>query len=135
VTVRMRGVMEKCSFCVQRIAQAKIKYKNEWAKAGGTASGKPNYSIPDGAVVTACQQACPAQAIVFGDLNDPTSKVSKLHAARVSYGLLEELNTKPRLKYMARVRNPGVEQGTGDHGHGEGHGEHASNDRKNGAQA
>jgi molybdopterin-containing oxidoreductase family iron-sulfur binding subunit len=139
VTVRMRGVMEKCSFCVQRIAQAKIKYKNEWAKAGGTASGKPNYSIPDGAVVTACQQACPAQAIVFGDLNNANSKVSKLHAARVSYGLLEELNTKPRLKYMARVRNPGVDHGAGDHGHdhgsGDGHGGHANNGTQNGAQA
>ena len=137
VTVRMRGVMEKCTFCVQRIAQAKIKYKNEWVKAGGTASGKPNFSIPDGAVQTACQQACPAQAIVFGDLNDPNSQVSKLHAAKVSYGMLEELNVKPRLKYMARVRNPAVDHGAHDHGHGgsdHGHGEHADAGR-NGAQA
>jgi len=76
---------------------------------------------------------------VFGDLNDPTSKVSKLHAARVSYGLLEDLNTKPRLKYMARVRNPGVDHGAGGHGHdhgsGDGHGGHANNGTQNGAQA
>jgi molybdopterin-containing oxidoreductase family iron-sulfur binding subunit len=136
VTVRMRGVMEKCTFCVQRIAQAKIKYKNEWVKAGGVASGKPNFAIPDGAVRTACQQACPAGAIVFGDLNDPNSQVSKLHAAQVSYGMLEELNVKPRLKYMARVRNPAVDHGAHDHGHGHGHdhGGHA-NAGRNGAQA
>ncbi|MEI6024252.1 MAG: 4Fe-4S dicluster domain-containing protein [Phycisphaerales bacterium] len=109
VTVRMRGVMEKCSFCVQRIAAAKIKYKNEWVKAGGTSGGTSNFSIPDGAIVTACQQACPAQAIVFGDLNDPKSQVSKLHASKLSYGMLEELNVKPRVKYMAKVINPAVD--------------------------
>jgi molybdopterin-containing oxidoreductase family iron-sulfur binding subunit len=141
VTVRMRGVMEKCTFCVQRIAQAKIKYKNEWVRAGGAASGKPNYAIPDGAIQTACQQACPAGAIVFGDLNDPTSRVAKLHASKVSYGMLEELNVKPRLKYMARVTNPGVDHGADDHGHDhghdtdKGHGGHASAGTKNGAQA
>jgi molybdopterin-containing oxidoreductase family iron-sulfur binding subunit len=137
VTVRMRGVMEKCTFCVQRIAQAKIKYKNEWVKSGGVSSGKPNFAIPDGAIQTACQQACPAQAIVFGDLNDPNSQVSKLHAAKVSYGMLEELNVKPRLKYMARVRNPAVDHGAHDHDHGgsdHGHGGHA-NAGRNGAQA
>jgi len=116
VTVRMRGVMEKCSFCVQRIAAAKIKYKNEWVKAGGTSGGTSNFSIPDGAIVTACQQACPAQAIVFGDLNDPKSQVSKLHASKLSYGMLEELNVKPRVKYMAKVINPAV-----DHSQHEGH--------------
>jgi len=143
VTVRMRGVMEKCTFCVQRIAQAKIKYKNEWVRAGGIASGKPNYAIPDGAVVTACQQACPAGAIVFGDLNDPSSKVAKLHASKVSYGMLEELNVKPRLKYLARVTNPGVDHGAdghghdhgGDHGTDQGHGGHAAAGTRNGAQA
>jgi molybdopterin-containing oxidoreductase family iron-sulfur binding subunit len=145
VTVRMRGVMEKCTFCVQRIAQAKIKYKNEWVRAGGTASGKPNFSIPDGAVRTACQQACPAGAIVFGDLNDPNSQVSKLHGSKVAYGMLEELNVKPRLKYLARVTNPGVDHGADhhghdhghDHGHGtdKGHGGHAGAGTKNGAQA
>jgi molybdopterin-containing oxidoreductase family iron-sulfur binding subunit len=141
VTVRMRGVMEKCTFCVQRIAQAKIKYKNEWVKAGGTASGKPNFSIPDGAIQTACQQACPAGAIVFGDLNDPNSQVAKLHGSKVSYGMLEELNVKPRLKYLARVSNPGVDHGAHDHGHDHGHGSdaghggHASATPRNGAQA
>jgi molybdopterin-containing oxidoreductase family iron-sulfur binding subunit len=105
-------------------------------KAGGVASGKANFAIPDGAVRTACQQACPAGAIVFGDLNDPNSQVSKLHAAQVSYGMLEELNVKPRLKYMARVRNPAVDHGAHDHGHGHGHdhGGHA-NAGRNGAQA
>ena len=121
VTVRMRGVMEKCSFCVQRIAAAKIKYKNQWVKAGGTSGGTSNFSIPDGAIITACQQACPAQAIVFGDLNDPKSQVSKLHANKLSYGMLEELNVKPRVKYMAKVINPAVDHSGHDHGHGYGH--------------
>jgi molybdopterin-containing oxidoreductase family iron-sulfur binding subunit len=71
VTVRSRGVMEKCSFCMQRIQEAKIRSKNAWAKAGGIESGQSTWSIPDGTVITACQQACPTQAIVFGDLNDP----------------------------------------------------------------
>ncbi|MCE9619335.1 MAG: hypothetical protein K8R92_05460 [Planctomycetes bacterium] len=123
VTVRMRGVMEKCSFCVQRIAAAKIKFKNKWVQAGGTSAGTANYSIPDGAIITACQQACPANAIVFGDLNDPASQVSKLHASKLSYGMLEELNVKPRVKYMARVRNPAIER---PESHEEGHApEHA----------
>jgi molybdopterin-containing oxidoreductase family iron-sulfur binding subunit len=141
VTVRMRGVMEKCTFCVQRIAQAKIKYKNEWVKAGGTMSGKPNFSIPDGAIRTACQQACPAGAIVFGDLNDPNSQVARLHASKVAYGMLEELNVKPRLKYLARVSNPGVDHGAHDHGHDHGHGSdaghggHASANPQNGAHS
>ena len=140
VSVRMRGVMEKCTFCVQRIAQAKIKYKNEWARAGGAASGKPSYAIPDGAVVTACQQACPAGAIVFGDLNDPSSRVAKLHGSKVSYGMLEELNVKPRVKYLARVSNPGVEQGGDAHGHHDhgsesGHGDHAEANHQNGAHS
>jgi len=78
-------------------------------KAGGTSAGTSNFSIPDGAIITACQQACPAQAIVFGDLNDPKSQVSKLHANKLSYGMLEELNVKPRVKYMAKVMNPAVD--------------------------
>ena len=140
VTVRMRGVMEKCSFCVQRIAQAKIHYKNEWTRAGGVSSGKANFSIPDGAIRTACQQACPANAIVFGDLNDPSSQVSRLHASKVAYGMLEELNTKPRLKYLARVSNPAVDHGAHDHGHDHhghdhGHGGHADAGRDHGARA
>ncbi len=124
VTVRSRGVMEKCSFCMQRIQAAKIHAKNAWAKAGGTDSGKDTWSIEDGAVVTACQQACPTQAIVFGDLNDPRSRVAQLSKSKLSYDLLEELNTKPRVKYLARVKNPAVDHSHDDHSHdGHDHGD------------
>ena len=140
VTVRTRGVMEKCSFCTQRISEAKIHYKNEWARKGGTAYS-PDWNIPDGGVSTACEAACSTGAIVFGDLNVPNSRVSKMQAQKRSYELLEELNTKPRLKYMALVRNPGVKVESdhgghgghgddhgGDHGnHGDGHGGEAKN--------
>jgi len=122
VTVRSRGVMEKCSFCMQRIQEAKIRAKNAWAKAGGVDSGKDTWSIEDGAVVTACQQACPTQAIVFGDLNNPRSRVAQLSKSKLSYDLLEELNTKPRVKYLARVKNPAVDHSHDDHDHGHDHG-------------
>jgi len=93
VTVRSRGVMEKCTYCVQRIQKVKID-----AKTG-------RRTIEDGEIKTACQQACPSQAIEFGDLNDPNSVVAKAHASNRAYGMLSELNVKPRTKYLARIRN------------------------------
>jgi molybdopterin-containing oxidoreductase family iron-sulfur binding subunit len=134
VTVRMRGVMEKCTFCTQRIQAARIKAKNEWARAGGTASGTAQFSIPDGTIQTACQQACPTGAITFGDLNVPDSAVSKLHRSSRSYQMLEELNTKTRLQYLARVTNPALprESGSGYGGHGAGHDSHGSEGHGNG---
>jgi MoCo/4Fe-4S cofactor protein with predicted Tat translocation signal len=121
VTVRTRGVMEKCTFCVQRINRAKIKAKNAWAQQGGTESGASRYAMADGAVVPACAQACATHAIVFGDLNDPNSRVRALHRDQRTYSLLEELNTKPRTKYLGKVRNyevslkPAGEAGEGAH--------------------
>jgi MoCo/4Fe-4S cofactor protein with predicted Tat translocation signal len=93
VTVRSRGVMEKCSYCVQRIQEAKIQTEKE------------NRHIKDGEVITACQQVCPTQAITFGDLNDPTSKAAKLRALKRNYNLLDDLNTRPRTTYLGYVRN------------------------------
>jgi MoCo/4Fe-4S cofactor protein with predicted Tat translocation signal len=97
VTVRSRGVMEKCSYCIQRIAAAKI------------AADKQNRDIRDGEVVTACQQACPTGAIVFGNINDKASKVAKLKAQQRNYGVLADLNTRPRTTYIAEVFNTNPE--------------------------
>ncbi len=93
VTVRARGVMEKCTYCIQRISEARIVAKRE------------GRDIREGEVVTACQQACPTRAITFGNINDPESAISKLRASALHYGMLRELNTKPRTTYMARVIN------------------------------
>ena len=93
VSVRSRGVMEKCSYCVQRISAAKIE------------ADKDNRAIQDGEIVTACQQACPASAITFGNINDKQSRVAKLQADGRSYQVLADLNTRPRTKYVAAVLN------------------------------
>jgi MoCo/4Fe-4S cofactor protein with predicted Tat translocation signal len=97
VTVRSRGVMEKCSYCIQRIAAAKIS------------ADKQNRDIRDGEVVTACQQACPTGAIVFGNINDKASKVARLKAQQRNYGVLADLNTRPRTTYIAEVFNTNPE--------------------------
>ncbi len=94
VTVRTRGVMEKCTYCVQRISAARIQ------------ANKEDRPIRDGEIITACQAVCPTEAIVFGNINDLGSRVARLKAEPLSYGLLTELNTRPRTTYLARLSNP-----------------------------
>jgi MoCo/4Fe-4S cofactor protein with predicted Tat translocation signal len=106
VTVRMRGVMEKCTFCVQRIQAAKIKAKAEIRNGNPQRPGVVNAPLKDGEIVTACQAACPTEAIMFGDLSDKNSRVAKLHNDRRSYALIPQVYTKPRNRFLARVRNP-----------------------------
>ncbi|MBI3534941.1 MAG: hypothetical protein HY072_05595 [Deltaproteobacteria bacterium] len=99
VTVRTRGVMEKCTFCTQRIREAKESAKDL------------NTNIKDGDIQTACQQTCPTQAIVFGDMNDPHSAVSKLKGDLRAFRVLEEVNTKPSISYLTKVRNKEIKHG------------------------
>lgn len=116
VTVRMRGVMEKCTYCVQRISAARIQCRNEHAQGKREHAG-----LEDGDVVTACQQACPTQAIRFGDLNDSNSGVSQSHQDDRCYSILEETNIKPRTRYLAKIRNVEASEtasGEASHGHG-----------------
>ena len=99
VTVRSRGVMEKCTYCVQRIREAEIRAQDE------------NRYIRDGEIQTACQQACPTQAIVFGDMNNPSNRVSQWKREKLNYSMLAELNTRPHTTYLAELRNPNPEWG------------------------
>jgi Fe-S-cluster-containing dehydrogenase component len=94
VTVRSRGVMEKCTYCVQRITRARIQSETE------------GRAVRDGEVVTACQAACPSGAIIFGNLNNSSSEVAQAKRSSRNYTLLAELNTRPRTTYLATVRNP-----------------------------
>ncbi len=104
VTVRMRGVMEKCTFCVQRIQEAKIAAKRE------------GRTVADGEIKTACEQSCPAQAIVFGDMNDRDSRLVKRMQLQRSYKVIEEVNTQPSVTYQTLVRNGDAAIGGGHHG-------------------
>jgi molybdopterin-containing oxidoreductase family iron-sulfur binding subunit len=107
VTVRIRGVMEKCTYCVQRIEMAKIETRSKVGQGAANAEvdGKPAVKVPDGMIQTACQQVCPTKAIVFGDVSDPKSEVAKSRQSPRSYEVLEHLNVKPRTLYLAKIRN------------------------------
>ncbi len=102
VTVRYRGVMEKCSYCTQRVEEAKVAAKR---------AGHDRKALPDGAVTPACAQACPTSAITFGNINDKDSRVAKLKVSERNYEMLQELNIRPRTTYLARVRNENEELG------------------------
>jgi molybdopterin-containing oxidoreductase family iron-sulfur binding subunit len=128
VSVRMRGVMEKCTYCTQRIAEGKIATKvaaNQAVDAGQTSVSR---MVKDGTIQTACQQTCPADAISFGNINDPNSVVSKMKASSRNYALLAELNVRPRTTYLAKLRNLSPDLYTPKPK--DGHGAHAGGDHK-----
>ncbi len=103
VSVRSRGVMEKCTYCIQRISEHRIDAEKAAVRENR------EFKIEDGTLQTACQQSCPADAIVFGNINDPNSRVAKLKAMNRNYSLLADLNTRPRTTYLAEIRNPNPE--------------------------
>ena len=103
VSVRIRGVMEKCTYCVQRIEEAKI---SQFRRSNNAGAGSGDITLPTDSFKVACQQVCPAEAITFGNLNDPNSKVTVLKADERNYGVLAYLGTRPRTSYLGRVRNP-----------------------------
>lgn len=132
VTVRMRGVMEKCTYCIQRIEEAKI---TRTVRAG--ASDKSLVPFPE--VKSACQQACPSESIVFGNINDPNSRVAQLKAEPRNYQMLKYLNVSPRTTYLARIKNPNMAMPGADkvgwaNGHGQ-HGDHGESHNGHGAAA
>jgi molybdopterin-containing oxidoreductase family iron-sulfur binding subunit len=106
VSVRSRGVMEKCTYCVQRIREAEIHARVE------------DRFVRDGEIQTACMQACPTQAIIFGDVNNRSNRVAQLKAEKLNYALLAELNTRPRTTYLAELRNPNPELSEVSHARG-----------------
>ncbi len=130
VTVRMRGVMEKCTYCTQRISRAKLNARVEWGagQRGELADARPEPLVKEGEIVTACQSACATGAIVFGNLKDKDSQVSKIQSKnKRTFALLAELNTRPRTRHLARISNPHADTlelrkaGASARGHGEPH--------------
>jgi molybdopterin-containing oxidoreductase family iron-sulfur binding subunit len=112
VTVRMRGVMEKCTYCVQRIQQAKQQAKTDYGQ-----DRRESPTVGGDEIQTACQQTCPTQAIHFGNLRDPNSTVARLqYENKRSYSILNDLNTRPRTQYLAKITNPARGNGKGGHG-------------------
>ena len=139
----MRGVMEKCTYCVQRIQNGKIQHKVRMAKAGTP----ENVVVPDGTIKTACEQTCPVNAIAFGNILDPESAVAKAKARDQDYEVLGYLNIRPRTTYSGKLRNPNpkmpgytklpasrieYEKKNVPAAHGDGHGSHDAHGSKKG---